>query len=60
MIAANIGVRFTCKEKIEQEKKTAEEVAKGIVKWQVDVYDDQNDTVALATILTMIKKRNQN
>jgi len=34
-------------------------VAKGIVKWQVDVYDDQGDTVALATILTMIKKRNQ-
>ena len=59
-MGTTIGVRFTCKEKIEQEKKTAEEVAKGIVKWQVDVYDDQNDTVALATILTMIKKRNQN
>ena len=58
-MGTTIGVRFTCKEKIEQEQKTPEDVAKGIVKWQVDVYDDQGDTVALATILTMIKKRNQ-
>jgi len=25
----------------------------------VDVYDDENETVMLATILTMIKKKNQ-
>ena len=54
-----IGVRFTCKEKIEQEKKNPEDVAKGIVKWLVDVYDDQGDTVAIATILTMVKKWRQ-
>jgi oxepin-CoA hydrolase/3-oxo-5,6-dehydrosuberyl-CoA semialdehyde dehydrogenase len=56
---ATIGVRFTVKEKINQEKKTEEDVAKGIVKFLVDVYDETGDTVALATILTMVKKRNQ-
>ena len=56
---ATIGVRFTVKEKINQEKKTEDDVAKGIVKFLVDVYDETGDTVALATILTMVKKRNQ-
>jgi oxepin-CoA hydrolase/3-oxo-5,6-dehydrosuberyl-CoA semialdehyde dehydrogenase len=54
-----IGVRFTCKEKIDQEKKSPEDIAKGIVKWLVDVYDQTGETVAIATILTMVKKRNQ-
>ena len=56
---ATIGVRFTVKEKINQEKKTEDDVAKGIVKFLVDVYDETGDTVALATILTMVKKKNQ-
>lgn len=57
---ATIGVRFTCKEKIDQEMKSPEDIAKGIVKWLVDVYDETGDTVAIATILTMVKKKNQN
>lgn len=56
---AEIGVRFTCKEKIDQEKKSEEDIAKGIVKWMVDVYDETGETVAIATILTMVKKKNQ-
>ncbi len=56
---ATIGVRFTCKEKIDQEKKNEEDIAKGIVKWLVDVYDETGETVAIATILTMVKKREQ-
>lgn len=55
-----IGVRFTCKEKIDQEKKNDEDIAKGIVKWLVDVYDETGETVAVATILTMVKKKDQN
>ena len=54
-----IGVRFTAKEKIEQEKKDEEDIAKGIVKFLVDVYDDEDETVMLATILTMVKKLDQ-
>ena len=55
----SIGVRFTAKEKIEQEKRDDEDIAKGIVKFLVDVYDDEGDTVMLATILTMVKKMDQ-
>jgi oxepin-CoA hydrolase/3-oxo-5,6-dehydrosuberyl-CoA semialdehyde dehydrogenase len=54
-----IGVRFTVKEKIDQDKRSDDDIAKGIVKFLVDVYDDKNETVMLATILTMIKKKNQ-
>ena len=53
---ATIGVRFTVKEKIDQEKRSEEDIAKGIVKFLVDVYDETGETVALATILTMVKK----
>lgn len=54
-----IGVRLTVKEKVDQEKRSEEDVAKGIVKWLVDVYDQTGETVAIATILTMVKKRDQ-
>ena len=54
-----IGVRLTVKEKIDQEKKSDDDIAKGIVKFLVDVYDDDDETVMMATILTMIKKKNQ-
>lgn len=56
---ATIGVRFTVKEKIDQEKRSEDDIAKGIVKFLVDVYDETGETVALATILTMVKKLNQ-
>lgn len=56
---ATIGVKFTVKEKIDQEKRSEEDVAKGIVKFLVDVYDDEGETVAIATILTMVKKLDQ-
>ena len=72
-----IGVRFTCKEKIENDKPltaaNGEEVNVGIVKWLVDIYDASpqevrdklglegatGDTAGIATILTMVKKKNQ-
>ena len=56
---ATIGVRFTVKEKVDQEKKSEEDIAKGIVKFLVDVFDETGETVALATILTMVRKLNQ-
>ena len=56
---ATIGVRFTVKEKIDQEKRSEDDIAKGIVKFLVDVYDETGETVALATILTMVKKIDQ-
>lgn len=54
-----IGVKFTVKQKIDQEKKSEDDIAKGIVKFLVDVYDETGETVAIATILTMVKKLDQ-
>ena len=54
-----IGVRFTVKEKVDQEKKSEDDIAKGIVKFMVDVYDETGETCALATILTMVRKLDQ-
>jgi oxepin-CoA hydrolase/3-oxo-5,6-dehydrosuberyl-CoA semialdehyde dehydrogenase len=56
---STIGVKLTVKEKIDQEKREPTEIAKGIVKWYVEVSDETNEIVAVSTILTMVKKRNQ-
>jgi len=60
---STIQVKFTVKEKVDQEKKTITEdspkeadVATGIVKFLVDVLDEAGETVAIATILTLVKK----
>lgn len=70
-----IQVRFTVKasssrsfgKKVDQEKRDENRacpghgpgVAKGIVKFLVDVFDETGETVAIATILTMVKKLDQ-
>ena len=56
---ATIGVRFTVKQKVNQEKRDGEDISKGIVKFLVDVFDETGETVAIATILTMVKKIDQ-
>ena len=56
-----IGVKLTVKEKIDQEVQADREgiaaIPRGIVKWLVDVYDETGETVAVATILTMVRKK---
>jgi oxepin-CoA hydrolase/3-oxo-5,6-dehydrosuberyl-CoA semialdehyde dehydrogenase len=52
-----IGVRLTCKEKIQQEQKDENDIPKGIVKWLVEVSDQTNELIAAATILTMVKMK---
>lgn len=54
-----LGVKLTAKEKIAQEKRDENDIKKGIVKFLVDVYDETGETVALATILTMVKFKDQ-
>ena len=63
-----IFIKLTCKEKISQELKeiTPEteyvkgiEIPKGIVKWYVEIIDSREETTGVATILTMVRKRNQ-
>ena len=53
----NVYVRFTCKEKSDQEKKNDEDIPKGIVKWLVEILDETDEPlIGIATILTMVKK----
>ncbi len=54
---AEIQVRFTCKEKISQEKKSEDDIPKGIVKWYVEILDETSETTGVATILTMVRKK---
>lgn len=54
-VGATIAVKLTVKEKIAQENKPDED-PRGIVKWQVDVFDEEDETVALGTILTLVKR----
>jgi oxepin-CoA hydrolase / 3-oxo-5,6-dehydrosuberyl-CoA semialdehyde dehydrogenase len=56
-VGTTIGVRLTMKEKIDTEQKTPDDIPKGIVKWFVDIYDNTGETVAVTTIMTMVKKR---
>ncbi|MEO8769946.1 MAG: phenylacetic acid degradation bifunctional protein PaaZ [Ferruginibacter sp.] len=61
-------IRFTCKEKIAQELKEINpevkmvqgaDIPKGIVKWLVEMFDDTEETVGVATILTMVEMKNK-
>jgi len=63
----SIYIRFTCKEKISQEIKEAnpdvpfvrgQDIPKGIVKWYVEIIDDTEEITGVATILTMVEKKN--
>jgi oxepin-CoA hydrolase/3-oxo-5,6-dehydrosuberyl-CoA semialdehyde dehydrogenase len=54
---STIGVKLTCKEKTAQDLKDENDVPKGIVKWLVEVKDELNEDVAVATILTMVKRK---
>ncbi|MCB0820934.1 MAG: phenylacetic acid degradation bifunctional protein PaaZ, partial [Bacteroidetes bacterium] len=48
---------LTCKQKIERDS-VGEEIPCGIVKWFVEVFDQADELVAVATILTMVQKKN--
>ena len=61
----SVYIRFTCKEKIEQELKEINpdvpnqkgiDIPKGIVKWYVEIIDDTEEITGVATILTMVRK----
>jgi oxepin-CoA hydrolase/3-oxo-5,6-dehydrosuberyl-CoA semialdehyde dehydrogenase len=62
-----IYIRFTCKEKTEQELKDknpevpfvkGSDIPKGIVKWYVEILDETEEpVVGVATILTMVRKK---
>jgi oxepin-CoA hydrolase/3-oxo-5,6-dehydrosuberyl-CoA semialdehyde dehydrogenase len=53
-----IAVRFSCKEKVPVENRESGEISRGIVKWLVEILDDEIEMVGVATILTMVRRRN--
>lgn len=65
---AEIHIRFTCKEKLLNDKRVVEnlqdikrgdEIDKGIVKWLVEMIDETEEVTGVATILTMVAKKVQ-
>ncbi len=52
-----ISVRLTCKQKIDRDTR-GPELPAGIVKWYAEVFDTQDELVAIATVLTLVKKKN--
>ena len=53
---SEIRVRFSCREKLPQDAKDETDIPKGIVKWYVEILDETNEPVGVATILTMVKR----
>ncbi|MBX2829385.1 MAG: phenylacetic acid degradation bifunctional protein PaaZ [Flavobacteriaceae bacterium] len=51
-----IYVRLTCKQKIDREQRGTE-LPSGIVKWYGEVFDEDDELVAIVTVLTMVQKK---
>lgn len=54
---AEVHIRFTCKEKVTTELKKENDIPKGIVKWYVEMIDETEEIIGVATILTMVMKK---
>ncbi len=53
-----IYVRLTCKQKVDRDVASAEHPS-GIVKWFAEIFDADDELVALATVLTMVQKKQE-
>ena len=51
-----IQVRLTCKEKVERDSRGKEHPS-GVVKWYEEIFDQNGELVAMATILTLVQKK---
>lgn len=56
-IGDTIQVRLTCKRKTAKPQKTAEDKPVGVVEWAVEVLNQDNQSVALYSILTLVARR---
>ncbi|MBS1564632.1 MAG: phenylacetic acid degradation bifunctional protein PaaZ, partial [Bacteroidetes bacterium] len=55
---STLYIRFTCKDKTSQDKKEETDIPRGIVRWLVEMLDEKDEHVGVATILTMVRKKN--
>ena len=51
-----IYVRLTCKQKVDRDV-AGKEHPSGIVKWYAEIFDAEDELVAIATVLTMVQKK---
>ena len=51
-----IQVRLTCKERVERDSRGKEHPS-GVVKWYEEIFDQDGELVAMATILTLVQKK---
>ena len=51
-----IQVRLTCKEKVDRDSRGKEHPC-GVVKWYEEIFDQDGELVAMATILTLVQKK---
>jgi oxepin-CoA hydrolase/3-oxo-5,6-dehydrosuberyl-CoA semialdehyde dehydrogenase len=56
-IGDTIQVRLTCKRKTAKPQKTAEDKPNGVVEWAVEVMNQEQQSVALYSILTLVERR---
>lgn len=65
---SEVYIRFTCKEKLPNDKRVIEkpedfkrgdDIDKGIVKWLVEIFDENDEITGVATILTMVERKDQ-
>lgn len=56
-IGDTIQVRLTCKKTIKKVQKKAEDKPNGVVEWDVQVFNQRNEVVALYSILTLVERR---
>lgn len=56
-IGDTIRARLTCKRKIDRQKKDAKGVGQGVVAWDVEVTNQDNELVASYDILTLVAKK---
>ncbi|MFC0227324.1 phenylacetic acid degradation bifunctional protein PaaZ [Serratia aquatilis] len=56
-IGDTIQVRLTCKKKIRKPQKTAEDRPHGVVVWDVQVFNQHQQAVALYSILTLVARQ---
>ncbi|WBM72647.1 phenylacetic acid degradation bifunctional protein PaaZ [Buttiauxella sp. WJP83] len=56
-IGDTLQVRLTCKRKTAKSQKTAEDKPVGVVEWAVDVLNQENQSVALYSILTLVARK---
>ncbi len=52
-----VYVRLTCKEKMDRDTK-GKNLPAGVVKWYMEMFDENDELVAMATILTLVQKKN--